>query len=231
MKTNWDSYFDELEKLGGVRDALRYLLTGRATLRHGTSPAIAEKIRRHGLKASKTIGDPSWPGHLAFTTRKPSEAQSYAAMNAAGEALLGKARMGGKSGLSQVMSTASEGVAKTPGIRDIPKIMRKVFSGTRKGTVEIRVPAHKLKGKVIPNPEAGGLIHRALLAPHAVFKGKPGEKVLKSKYMIGPKYEKVKPKEVWEHAVRSSKKPKQFLGELARSATGIQANPLRNWRA
>jgi hypothetical protein len=85
--TSVEAFWDEIEKIAGLRDAVRLALTGKVPLRHGTSKAIAKKIRESGLKpqGSKGISDlMKVPGEagIAFTTRSPQEAAAYAVQQA-----------------------------------------------------------------------------------------------------------------------------------------------------
>lgn len=75
-----------LTKIAGVRDALRTALTGRVPLRHGTSAGRAAAIRSKGLlpdaapgvsgAVSQQLADAQQG--LAFTTRAPNTAKTYA---------------------------------------------------------------------------------------------------------------------------------------------------------
>jgi hypothetical protein len=79
------SFADELEKIGGFREAGRFLATGRSTVYHGTSRANAKNIRGAGLRAAKKKGGVSdaVPGlegekDLVFTARSKKHARNYA---------------------------------------------------------------------------------------------------------------------------------------------------------
>jgi hypothetical protein len=69
-----------LEKEAGIREAIRFLGTGRSTARHGTSGTIAKSIRREGVVPRKSKGivdvfddlglpDPTQGKDLAFFSR------------------------------------------------------------------------------------------------------------------------------------------------------------------
>ena len=82
-ETTVSEFWEELEKIAGVRDALRLVATGKVPLRHGTTKATAKKIKELGLRPqgtsgiSELVGIPGERG-TAFTTRSKAKAGNYA---------------------------------------------------------------------------------------------------------------------------------------------------------
>jgi len=150
-----------LIKEAGIREALRFLLTGRATGYHGTSAGLAEKIRAgEGLIPKKSLGitkqiekltgaDPAVGRRLTFLTRSKPEAARYARGQAFLEATEVPQALWPVQAMDRVIDRGAKEIL--PLGRERLRALRGQIQAKRKGVLEARYPAREFKA--LKNPE------------------------------------------------------------------------------
>lgn len=151
-------------KEAGIRDFLRFLMTGRSTAYHGTSKATAEAIRegkglipRHSrgvIDVGKEMGfDPTGGQQLAFLTRSRPTAKTYATQQGFIEGAGTKPIAFGHRAGERIQAE---------GVGVVPEELKKFWSGQKgawgsrnKGIVKARYPAREFKP--VKNPESDQL--------------------------------------------------------------------------
>lgn len=153
-----------LLKDAGMREFLRFALTGRSSAVHGTTEAIARRIRQEGLIPRKSRGivdvfkelgggDPTGGKNLAFITRSIPEARTYAGQQGMIESL------GTPTTYLQNLQSKITGIKNVPSAVNLiksegPRIynaLKTTMRARKHGVVDIRYPWWKVKTQV--NPE------------------------------------------------------------------------------
>ena len=248
------AYWDELEKIAGVREALRLLLTGKSSVQHGTSKTIAKRVLKEGLLpqgtegVSKLIAVPGEAG-IAFTTRHPDIAKGYAAQ-ARGIELSGKLRkvlpkavkerIRGKLGPKLELQLAAQGSSAKAGDMlqlQAGRILSLIPGG--KKVVEARIPwqeLHKMEtpGRELHSPAVQPM--RSLLrqahpdlenvSALPFITDVPVAGGVPARFIKGsPHYQHSTPRSVLQHIREAKKNPKEFGKELLRNYYGISHAP------
>ena len=249
------AYWDELEKIAGVREALRLLLTGKSSVRHGTTKTIAKKILEEGLQpqgtpgVSKLIAVPGEAG-VAFTTRHPNFAKMYAAQ-ARGIELSEKLRKLLPKGVKEkirkrAVSAKMEEQLRAQGspakVEDMlqlqaGRLLANVPGG--KKVVEARIPWKELHGMETPGRELHSPVmrqQRALLhqahpdlenvSALPFITDVPVAGGVPARFIKGsPSYQHSTLRSIRQHIREAKKNPKEFGKELIRNYYGISHAP------
>jgi hypothetical protein len=250
---NTEAFTSELEKLSGIREAARFLATGKSTLYHGTSRARAKAIRKAGLKpqgesgVSSVIGVEGEAG-TAFTTRSKAEAKTYAQQQSGMDKVkrvrdavtrrLGKDPLEGyddfledQSGARQanlaigrVLGTQGLARGKVVKMRVPYKELRKREGvGTELHGDKLTEMREGLQAAGVPEPLRKAVDTGTALA---FARNVPVDGGIPKKYVVGAKgYERSSLKSVAEHLRDARKNPKRFGKEFLRNLTGVSHRP------
>jgi hypothetical protein len=233
---------EQQQKEAGIRDFLKFLTTGRSTAYHGTSVPIAKAIREGGgIIPRKSRGvsdvlkevshDPTMGKQLAFFTRSPGSAKSYASQQGF---------------IEGAGTTPQQLFLKTTGNEiDLLPALQKAWSGIRggirsrgEGVIKAQYPFRKFSP--IKNPEGRALAEevggksppKALERLYGLLFRKtyglkaptPGAPAMPTKFIRGTKdYQRVTLPEIKEHLSWAQKNPLSAAGEALRSLTEVQA--------
>lgn len=204
------SFFDEIEKIGGIRSGLKTLLTGRVPLFHGTTAERAAQIAEKGLIPHGSPGVTQlFPElaakerNLAFTTLSKGGARMYAGQQA------------GMDGLKHMHGTLGSIVRA-----DVPRDFLKehatlgqelpwALEWTRKNRVVSR-PKRKLQE-----------LKKAFLTSFDV----PVQGGIPPKYIRGPFYSPVTINEIKQHIKNTISDPVGVGKDVLRSTLGVAHRP------